>query len=269
MSSNYTDVSDILKSAKSADIPALDAYSNALRQIRDLNLHASLMNMHLQYLLREGLRSSLAFNGRFVDLHVSDDIRLDLIFYTSPPSALFTSPTEFAQMLICGGPVCIDVFKAHYEDASVLASGTSLRKQQSLTLNEGDIIPKDLNEVLNIQTPPGGRQIFMRLSGPVKHGFEWEFDLRTLSPKRIHSVDTARSNALAILHLLGEAGDPSSVPVIEALTSDEAHYIRWAALKSLHRIDKNIGHRYFLQAAISDPHPELKRAAQAVNDIEL
>jgi hypothetical protein len=185
-----------------------------------------------------------------------------LVVVSSQAKNLFSSPAVFSQLLISESPVKLDIYKASCTDPSWLDSGAQLELTKRLNLMPGNVVEKPLWTVLDAHFQPPQKQLLLRLTGLGHHGYEWEYDRHTLMPWRLHSVDTRRSNLLAVLHLLGDVGEPSSIPVVEKLLADEAHFIRWASLRTLIRLDSNGGHDRLQFAARNDDHPEIRSLSQ-------
>lgn len=65
--------------------------------------------------------------------------------------------------------------------------------------------------------------------------------------------------------LLGEFGFPSSIAPLRKLAGHPQHYVRWAAVRAVMRIDFDEGLE-LLRRAREDAHPHVRRAAQSALD---
>jgi HEAT repeat protein len=79
--------------------------------------------------------------------------------------------------------------------------------------------------------------------------------LRALSA----SVDASRLEYT--VRLLGELGDPASVPRLLDLTRHRLHFVRWAAVRAVLSIEPGRAVEV-LTAAAADRHPHVRRAAE-------
>lgn len=88
----------------------------------------------------------------------------------------------------------------------------------------------------------------------------WEYDLDTGDPIRAVSGSAAASRLEAAARLLGELGDPASVPTLVALAKHPHHFVRWAAMRAAAALDLTVGVE-LLRGATADEHPHVRKAA--------
>ncbi|WP_313534375.1 HEAT repeat domain-containing protein [Sphingomonas sp.] len=89
----------------------------------------------------------------------------------------------------------------------------------------------------------------------------WLFDRATLAPSYPASVGGENSMLVNLARMFGAMKTQEAVPELEALWEHPVHYVRWAALQAVGRIDGDRA-RNMLRGAVDDPHPLIQRAAQ-------
>jgi HEAT repeat protein len=95
---------------------------------------------------------------------------------------------------------------------------------------------------------------------PEKFPVRWEYDSVTLDPVRATAVDNSASRLEFVVSLLSTMGDRSSLPALERLLVHPAHFVRWATLQAIFRLDRVRGIAG-LRNALSDPHEHVRNAA--------
>lgn len=96
--------------------------------------------------------------------------------------------------------------------------------------------------------------------GPIE-SMEWLFNRDSLAAWKIGDSDLAATQRRVGAYMLGQIASPTSVDVLKELTHDRSHAVRWAAIQALARINVSEALQR-LTAALSDPHPHIRRAAE-------
>lgn len=91
----------------------------------------------------------------------------------------------------------------------------------------------------------------------------WLFDAETLTSIFAAAIDPAASGMVAIAKMLGAMQRPDALPFLANLRAHPQHFVRWAAVQAVGRIDGTLARR-FLEEAKCDPHPYIQSAAQRV-----
>jgi hypothetical protein len=96
---------------------------------------------------------------------------------------------------------------------------------------------------------------------PDKFQIRWEYDSTTLAPVRAIAADISASRIEFVISLMSTMNDLSALPVLEELSSfHPAHFVRWAAVQAMFRLDRNTGMQA-LHRALNDPHEHVRTAA--------
>ena len=93
-----------------------------------------------------------------------------------------------------------------------------------------------------------------------KLSLRWEYDVASLAPSRLISVDNASSRLEFVIWMLTALDDDSCLPSLEGLVAHPAHFVRWAALQAICHFDAERGMRSLAEAT-NDPHEHIRRAA--------
>jgi hypothetical protein len=102
--------------------------------------------------------------------------------------------------------------------------------------------------------------IFVILSTVPLLRMRWCYDPHTLAPVRSEISDLMTSRIEFACSALGQMADPSSIPAMKMVLDHPAHFIRWAAIKSILLIDHREGIPLLINA-LEDPHPHVRNAA--------
>jgi HEAT repeats len=108
--------------------------------------------------------------------------------------------------------------------------------------------------------PPGHLTLLLTMQSESRLSTFWEYDSSTLLPVRAIAASSSLSRLEFAARMLSEFGDPSSIPVLSDLINHPEHFIRWAAIRAIARIDETEGVKA-LYAAQNDQHPHVRRAA--------
>jgi len=89
----------------------------------------------------------------------------------------------------------------------------------------------------------------------------WEYD-ETLHPLRVMAATSTASRFEYTARMLAELGDRESLQPLRELTAHVDHFVRWAAVRAVVRIDFDEGLRALYRAE-EDRHPHVRAAAAA------
>lgn len=87
------------------------------------------------------------------------------------------------------------------------------------------------------------------------------YDRESLGHRFSSVVRGELSSFKTLCQVLGISRDRGALPHLRSLVAHEAHIVRWAALQAVGRIDGGLA-RGLLTAALDDPHPSIRTAAQ-------
>lgn len=94
------------------------------------------------------------------------------------------------------------------------------------------------------------------------HTLEWLFNRETLHAWQANDSELTATQLRVSAYLLGRMAHPSSLEPLLKLCAHPHHAVRWAAIQNLGRISR-LQAIEKLEAAIHDPHPHIRRAAEA------
>jgi HEAT repeats len=96
---------------------------------------------------------------------------------------------------------------------------------------------------------------------PDKFQIRWEYDSTTLAPVRAIAADNSASRLEFVISLMSTMNDRAALPVLRELSSSHpAHFVRWAAVQAMFRLDRDTGMQA-LHCALNDPHEHVRNAA--------
>ncbi len=104
--------------------------------------------------------------------------------------------------------------------------------------------------------------VLVVLIGPALHETTWTYDSARLLPRNVSASRLSATRveyALAVLAELPAALDDEALLRVNDLLDHPAHFVRWAAAKTLHRASEGAG-RAALRRLSSDPHPHVRHA---------
>jgi len=106
-----------------------------------------------------------------------------------------------------------------------------------------------------------GSGVALTAAGPHVVPLAWHYDAASRQPIRLAPAHKDWLFVQALLRFADGVGDASLGPVLASLHEHPSHFIRWGAAQTAHRIAPEAG-RDALRALTSDPHPQLRAAAQ-------
>ena len=138
----------------------------------------------------------------------------------------------------------------------VFAGEETLIPGQSRYFRAGQDIFLIRNDVSEKEPP-----LLAVFASPDKLSLRWEYDRTTLAPVRAAASDTSASRLEFVAWMMSAMNNHSSLPALEGLLAHPAHFVRWAALKAIYRLDSEKG-RELLFAALEDSHEHVRNAAR-------
>jgi len=88
----------------------------------------------------------------------------------------------------------------------------------------------------------------------------WFFEKSTLRSLFASAVLADYSSLVTLCRVFGAEGDEGAKPLVEELAKSEAHFVRWAAVQAMGRIDGDRA-REMIEERCEDPHPHIQAAA--------
>ncbi|WP_114936629.1 HEAT repeat domain-containing protein [Mucilaginibacter endophyticus] len=115
----------------------------------------------------------------------------------------------------------------------------------------------DIFRIVSVDKPV----LLLTFSSVCRVPLRWEYSRETWLPQRATASSARSSRITYVAELLGEIGESSSVPVLLSLATHEDHYVRWAMIQNIFRLDQQEGLR-LLEKALTDVHPHIRKAAR-------
>lgn len=105
----------------------------------------------------------------------------------------------------------------------------------------------------------------LRFASAALRPLEWLFSKNTLQAWQANDAEVSSTQLRVAAYVLGKIAHHSSVEPLRSLSSHQHHAVRWAAIQNLGRLSRSEA-LVKIRAAIADPHPHVRRAAQKTLD---
>lgn len=183
----------------------------------------------------------------------------------------FVSSLSSHEMFLClrGGPITV----RRYREPDGIQPDVLVPSQKIQVVGDGErLMPmtllaaqaeRDLIEFVETKE----ESLLLRFFMPGISRFVRLYSRETLAPVKIVSASSVDSRIAFAAKVLGELGDPNSLTVLRSLAEHPVHFIRWAALEAVSRIDDATTSE-LLARFLDDPHPHIRNAAQRTLGLE-
>ncbi|MGW6717670.1 HEAT repeat domain-containing protein [Streptomyces sp. NPDC054995] len=131
------------------------------------------------------------------------------------------------------------------------------------TVTRGQVLALDAGHHVASFAQPATACPHLLLTGPPVLAYRLAYDRTTLCPVQVISADLDASRLTYAIRLLGAASKTTSGPRLEELSRHPQHQVRWEAIRALFRVDRPAGTARLREAAVHDPHPEIRATAAA------
>jgi len=244
------------------DISTLFRCDNAFGDLARSHLVTDFINRELS-----ALRDDPLYIGKWqshqIVLHQGGGYALTLSLSERARRYVHTSP-HLALLCPVGGAISLgyDIFELPPEYRNDLFDPTiRLQRVGSGTLERGEV--RSLNAQryvydLRIEKPV----LLLRLSTSPFQTMEWLFNRESLYAWQANDAEVNSTQARVAAYLLGRLAHQSSLEPLKHLTRHPHHAVRWSAIQAIGRLSRSeaVG---ALQAALDDPHPHIRRAAES------
>ncbi|HZR37863.1 MAG TPA: HEAT repeat domain-containing protein [Nevskia sp.] len=99
-----------------------------------------------------------------------------------------------------------------------------------------------------------------KFSSAAYQTLEWLFERDTLRAWQANDSELVSTQLRVAAYILGRLADASSLEALDSLSDHRNHSVRWAAVQTIARLDREAALQR-LRQALDDPHPHLRRAA--------
>lgn len=180
--------------------------------------------------------------------------------YRYTPQFIYTLPQHVILAPISDHVLTLDHYERPVEHADV-GKPCALGLSQRHRYRRGDMAVLDARCSLVDIVDPRCQLVLRLLSEPFE-ALQWSFCRRTRQPLQSIAATSVDSELVVLARALGAMGKSCSLPVLHELAMHRHHFVRWAALQAIHRIDSNVA-LPLLENARVDNHPHVRRAAAA------
>ena len=197
----------------------------------------------------DGRRANLAL------VRVPAALRDDADYLTDAPAHQVLAP--------CGpGGIAVERYEqCAAADPEVMGGEEALAPRGTVTLGRGDVLVlRPRRDVVDLPPGPEARYLLV-FEGPRLLTQRWVYDKETRRAVASVAADPRHASLEGGMRLLRVLGHTAAAPVVAALASHEAHFVRWSAIRYAMALDPAEGHR-LLRAALADPHPHVRRGAE-------
>jgi hypothetical protein len=115
--------------------------------------------------------------------------------------------------------------------------------------------------MLHVDPEPEAPYLLVYLLSLDKLPIRWEYDSSTLAPVRAVASETADSRLEFWALMVSAMDSRTSLAALEGLRAHPAHFVRWAAVQAIYRLDHAKGLEA-LWSALDDPHEHVRNAAR-------
>jgi hypothetical protein len=228
--------------------------------------YVSALNRLLAAQLDIAADNQIFTSGRFLALEQSGSMELILVRYPESMSHIYSSPNRFLQVEVSGVSCTCDRYAGPSRiGGSLFDSSVELALLSSTRVAGGEVISKDLDEVIDFHNFTRVPALFLRVTQAPERDFEWAFDRSTLRARSYSTIRLAESNLCSLFDLLGAHGDAGIIDLVSEFAEHPLHFVRWKAVQTVARLDCDRG-LALARLAVSDEHPHVRRAAQVALD---
>lgn len=198
-------------------------------------------------------------------LHRDDGFALAVSFFDAPQRYIHALP--YLAMYAPMGPGGCSCATYRLPDGfhnAVFDPGLKLEALSSESFSCGEVILLHSNKHaydLRVKKPTPVVKFMTKAIQPM----EWLFTRDGLQAWQANDGDLSFTQLRVAADVLGRFAHQSSVEPLKRLAHHAHHAVRWAAIQNLGRISRSEAIIH-LRAAIDDPHPHLRRAAQRTLD---
>lgn len=160
-------------------------------------------------------------------------------------------------------PARLEVYARPQHERPDALDGQPLAPLGVHTVLRGQVLALDAGERLADFAQPQIVCPHLLLTGPAVLAYRLAYDRTTLSAVQVISADLDASRLTYAIRLLGAAGQAGSGPRLEELSRHRQHQVRWEAIRALFRVDRPAATVRLHEAAVHDPHPEIRATAAA------
>jgi hypothetical protein len=173
-----------------------------------------------------------------------------------------TPGSKCVSLLLSAYPVTIQQFRLPPDlDRSAFVAGVPLVELESIVADGEPIFESPDDQIIREFECAEGDAWMLRLTYKPFAIESWIFDKDTLRSVFPAAVRPETSSLVSLCQVFGATQDADAAPFVLELARHEAHFVRWAAIQAMGRIDGDAA-RQLLGESCEDPHPHIQAAAR-------
>lgn len=219
----------------------------------------SWVNWHLAELLSKPADAGLWFWPQ-IDIQQINGLTI-AVRVISDQQPLQSSSEEAMYVPISRQSLHCDVYRLPAHTNEVFDPRLQLTLAGRVTTRPGEVLLAERDTVYDFQASSETSPVVtVVLITPFALRLKWMFDRITLKALRATDADVIDMQLRAASDVLGSLRDPSSLEVLEWLSTHRHHAVRWSAIQNVARIKAGSA-QPLLERALEDPHPLVRDAA--------
>jgi hypothetical protein len=191
-----------------------------------------------------------------------DHSQIALIRQAHLSSRINSSPAAYIEKTLSAGGINFDLYALPEAfDERIFDRAKKVRKVESFQGMSRPVVAKHVEQIIDyvgIEILP---RIAIRLAFNPVGFYEWGFNRQTLHAETMTSLSFNDSGIAGVLDLMISMGNERTSLVLERLIEHREHFVRWKAIQALAKVDGARG-RSAVETALTDPHPDIRAAAQ-------
>lgn len=247
----FADLANATDCSSSLGFHGLEA---PLRELATSRALAPILNLELRRIAADRDYACATWEPSGMLLCRNREWQLRIGTYDRTPDYIYSLPFDLIVAVV--GPVDLDVERYRLSDLGVshvqpmgisrLLPGTTL----SLSASEDAVAIACEQSV-----------VVLKLTSALRDPLQRAYCRKTHRLVQAIASDPTHSDLVSMARALGAMRNPSTSVSLERLADHDAHFVRWAAMQALARIDPERALKR-LAAATLDPHPEVRNGAQ-------
>lgn len=176
---------------------------------------------------------------------------------------LFTTRSNAAYMLCGGEGVTINRYRLPEQvDLAVFQPGVRLSLADQ-SLYSGGVLHEAPDDGFVYDYASAGEFAMVRIDYVPFADQTWHFDRENLLSVFPSAAHVSQSTLVCMAKTLGAMRAPEALPHLHDIASHPSHFVRWAAIQAMAKVDRDAAFALLERAAV-DPHPHVQSMARNV-----
>lgn len=242
-----------------------------LKNACDTGLVATHLNSLITRLVQGDEKHLKQANARSMVLAQRGDTVLQVRRLGGPPTHVdrlseaeryvHTAPSNCVLVISGNAPVTVDRYRLPPgTDRTGFQAGIHLEPLGSELYDGSYFVERHDDDEIRDYRCQAGQAWMIRLNYAPYAIETWFFEKSTLRSVFASAVLADYSSLVTLCRVFGAQQDEGAKPLVEELAKSEAHFVRWAAVQAMGRIDGERA-RQMIEERCNDPHPHIQTAA--------